>query len=316
MRAAAIDVGSNTCLLTVGEYVGDGRIRILHDELAFTRLGTGVDRTRRLDPACRSAALKTLAHFAEAARELGADTVRAAGTSALRDAQDAGAFIEEVAETTGIHIEVIAGAREAELSFAAVTRTLPPGPLRLVVDIGGNSTELIRGRDAIVHAQSLDVGARRMTERFVTGDPPTAQALDALDAFLDEALTALPDDPAPEEIVAVAGTATTLAAVHLELSAYDAEAVHGTVLTDVELDAMLAKFVRVPLEERIRIPGLPRARAEVIAAGERILAAVLRRFDHTSVRIADRGIRHALLIEALDIPADIPVSLQGNSSGG
>lgn len=302
-RVAAIDAGSNTVLLLVAEHEAGRRVRVLHDEQAFVRLGEGVDESGRIHDAARERALEAFGHYAEIADEHMVDHVVAAGTSALRDAANGAEIVQQIQNETGIEVEIVSGDREAELSFSAVARSMDVTGTLLVIDIGGNSTELIRGTTHIEHAKSLNIGSVRMTERFLPSDPPTADEGVALDAFLEEALAALADTPAPAAMVAVAGTATTLAALHHELQEYDAGTVDGTELSLDDLSALRNRLAPLPAAARAMIPCLHPKRADVIVAGIHILEAAVKRFGFESVTVVDRGIRHALAFDALGLDA-------------
>ncbi len=302
-RAAVIDAGTNTILLLVGERdpARAGGVRLLADEIEFARLGEGVDRSRRLSAAAIERGLAAFRRFSGIARAHGVERVRATGTSALRDAGNARAFVDAVREETGIDLEVIDGGREARLGFAAATDDLPEGEPALVLDIGGGSVQLMRGaaRRGPDEARSFDVGVVRMTERWLRTDPPTAEERARLEAEVDAALAQAPDADRSAELVGVAGTCTTLAAVRLGLADYDGEKVHGTRLTLAEIEALDARFLALDRAGRARVPGLHPKRADVILAGTAILRRVLARYRIESLRVADRGIRHALLRETL-----------------
>ncbi|MDQ4130734.1 MAG: exopolyphosphatase, partial [Actinomycetota bacterium] len=232
-RRAAVDVGTNSVRLLVVE--ADGR-RVAR-ELTITRLGRGVDETGHLDDDALSCTLEVIARYRTQWEALGADNVRIAATSAVRDASDRDRFVSGVREAAGREPEILSGEEEARIAFRGATTALDVPLPTAVLDVGGGSTELIVG-DAdgdYVASVSLQLGCVRLTERLLPSDPPTAAELaDAraeIAAQLDRGAATLAEQGADldaSSLVGVAGTVTTLAALHLGLDHYDHERVHGT----------------------------------------------------------------------------------------
>ena len=276
-------------------------MKVLHDDIEFARLGEGVDRTGRLSDAAMERGLSALRRYRALCEEHGVAAIKATGTSALRDAKNGPEYLARVKAELGLDVEIIGGEREAQLGFAAATDDLQPGTNAVVLDIGGGSTELIFGaahrgpREAI----SFNVGAVRLTERHVKHDPPTAAEVAAIAEDARAAIAGAPAADAPFEIYGVSGTCTTLAAIHGRVAEYDSSKIHGVTLTRAEIDAMMRAFLATDTAGRARMPGLHPKRADVIVAGTAILLEVLRRYGKDRLRISDRGIRHALLREAL-----------------
>lgn len=298
--AAAIDTGSNTILLLIGERDGD-RVRILQDEIEFARLGEGVDRTGVLSDAAIARGLDAFRRYAKICRDRGVGRIRASGTSALRDAKNGGEFLAAVKRETGIDLEIIGGDREATLGFAAATDELPAGTLAVVLDIGGGSTELIFGeaRRGPREAISFDIGAVRLTERWLKSDPPTDAEVAQCAADARAVLVRAPAGEGRFDVHGVSGTCTTLAAVDAKMEVFDSARIHGATLSRARVDALLAEFRATDSAGRARMPGLHPKRADVVIAGTLILQEVLARYGKDRLLISDRGIRHALLREAL-----------------
>lgn len=307
MRLAAMDVGTNSVLLLVAEVAAGGRLQPIEDRAVVSRLGQGLVPGGRLRPEAADRTAATIAELAARARQLGAEEIRALGTMGLRLAADADAFIERIARDCGVAIRVISGDEEARLTYRGAQHQLPAGSERLVVcDVGGGSTEVISGREArIEQRRSLELGAVGLTERFLPHDPIAPAELAALRHHLAAQLAAEFDPPArPFELVAVGGTATSLAAMHHQLERYDAERVHGTRLSRRWLAEQLAELARLDVPARARIRGLEPGRADIIPAGTAILLALLERLGAASLLISDRGLRHGLLLEAVrNLPA-------------
>jgi exopolyphosphatase / guanosine-5'-triphosphate,3'-diphosphate pyrophosphatase len=295
-RFAAIDIGTNSVLLTVAETV-DGALRPILERAEITRLGEGTGATGRLSPGGIQRTLAVLAEYADSARALGAERTATVATSAARDAANGAEFLEQARRATGLQLEIIAGAREAELSFqAAVADFGAPGKPLVVVDIGGGSTEFAYGSigPPSFHA-SLNIGAVRLTECFVTGDPPSAWERAAIRAAIDRALEDLPPAPPGSELIALAGTATTLATLTLHLAAFDAARVHGARLSRAQVHSLCERLWNLPLSDRVALPGLQPGRADVIPVGAEILVRVMERLGFQAVTISDRGVRWGLL---------------------
>jgi len=296
-RVLAIDVGTNTVLGAVGERHG-GALSILADEERIVGLGRGVDRDRRLRPDRIEAALEALRAHRTLGRALGAERVVAAGTSALRDAENREAFLAPARALLGAEVEVIAGRREAELTFAGAFVGLGAPPARsLVVDIGGGSTELVwaRGHE-VEHRVSLDVGSVRLFERFLAADPPETASLAALDDLLTAALAPLPA-PHGRTLVMLAGTAASTAM--LVRGAVGPS--HGQIVRALDADALADALARRTAAERRDMPGMIAARADVLVAGVRVLCAIARWSGAEHFVVSEGGVRYGLLRAALGV---------------
>ena len=263
---AAIDQGTNSIRLLVVEPPAEagGDPTELARDMVITRLGQGVDRTGRLDPDALRRTVDVLARFCRRARALHADRIRVAATSAVRDAANRDEFAAAVLEHAGSELEVISGEREAGLSFLGGTHGLDPStapPPFLVLDIGGGSTEFVVGREPgrAEHAMSTQMGSVRLTERFVTTDPPAPHELRAMSRAIDRRRSPRSRRPSrsgdARTLVAVAGTATTLQAIALGLDRYDPDAIHRTWLSLGTAERVLADLVRMTNPQRAAHPG-------------------------------------------------------------
>ena len=303
MIAAAIDIGTNSVLLTVGRQDAGGAATILDDASEITRLGQGVDRERTLQPAALARTVDAVARFAGRARELGAERIRAVGTSAARDARNAAEFAALLRDRAGVDLEILPGEEEARLSYKAVrgdaSLGLPAGDL-VVADIGGGSVEFIHGDEAGIRFRtSLNCGAVRVTERFFSSDPPSGEQIAQAAAWVDAQLAALPDLPAGAPLVGIGGTFVNLAAVRLGMANFQPEHLHGTPLDAAEVERQIALFVSMPTELRRGIPGLEPKRADVITAGALLVRRILARLSAGEIRASVRGLRYGVLFEML-----------------
>lgn len=301
-RLAAIDVGTNTTRLLATEVRASGALHELDRRLIFTRLGEGVDASGRLAPAAIGRSVAAIATFVRRCHELGVGRIRIAGTSAVREAANREELLGAVEAATGVAMEVIPGDTEAALSFAGATGDLPPGRY-VVLDIGGGSTEFASatlqasGPAELDGRISLRLGAVRLTERHLPGDPPPPEALAALEADVDEALgaaaAAIPD-ACSAQLVGVAGTVTSLAAISLGLADYDPKAVHGAHLDRDEVDRLYRRLAAMTLAEREQLGSLPPGRADVIIAGCGILSRVLALWNVQGLRVSEKDILDGL----------------------
>mgnify|MGYP002361174018 FL=1 len=279
------------------------RLRPVADFLEMPRLGQDLDRTGRLHPEAIERTLAAIGRQIERARELHADRIVAVGTESLRAAENSEEFLRSLRQT-GVELRVISGDDEARLSFRSVTESLPmpPGGRRSVLDIGGGSTELIVGGIHPERWQSVKIGSVRLHERFLHSDPPTEAEIAALTAAIDAGLDGLPQ---PEgELVALAGTATTVAALYLQLAEYDGRRVDGLRVPTARMREIIGSLGRLRVAERQQLAGLDPRRADVIFAGAMILLRTAERAGLTDVVISDRGVRWGVLEELGDWLSD------------
>ena len=299
--AAVIDVGSNSILLLTVAVDGAGRARAIDEGLATTRLGAGLVRGGRLDPAARVRTREAVVAFAARARAAAATDVWAFATAAMREAADGSAFAGELEAGAGVPVEVLSGESEARLAYAAVAHGLGvDGGPALVADLGGRTTELTLGTgEAIVAAESLPLGALALTDAHLRTDPPTPteirRVVDEADAAL--ATSALPRRVAAAggRLVASGGTATALAALDLGLHTYDGRRVHGHVLTRGTLDALATRLLALPAAARAALAGLDPGRATILPAGTIVLGRIAAAAAAATVTVSDHGVRHAYL---------------------
>ncbi len=305
-KVAAIDIGTNSVLLVIAAAEPAGA-RPLLERATITRMGEGVDQTRRLAPAAVERNLACLRAYAEDLRAHGSPRLDVVGTSALRDAEGAGEFLDAAEQILGVRPRVIAGDEEARLTFRGALSGLSLHGKLLVFDIGGGSTELIVG-DASGSAPpesrvSLDIGSVRLLERLVKSDPPRREELERVEAVIAEQLSAAAPlsriaSGEPITLVGVAGTVTTLKAVELGMAPYDGARVHGSKLSLSAVEELCAKLASLPLAERAKLPGLEPKRADVVVVGALIVRDLLRRAGASETVVSDRGVRFGLL-EAL-----------------
>lgn len=302
VRVAAVDCGTNSIRLLVADVNPvTGELRELTRRMEIVRLGQGVDRTGRLAPEALERTFTACRQYAEAIRELGASRVRFVATSATRDAENRADFVQGVRHLLGVTPEVISGDEEAELSFVGATRELTgvglPRPY-LVVDIGGGSTELVAGGETVVAARSVDVGCVRLTERHLVRDgavtdPPTAQQAAAIRADADAAVDLAGQTVELGQVrtlIGLAGSVTTLAAMHLKLTEYDPAAIHHSRLPVDRVRELTQWLLTATHAQRAEVPAMHPGRVDVIASGAVILLTIMERTGVEEVVVSEHDI--------------------------
>ncbi len=284
MRAAAIDMGTNSTRLLVGEIAGPGgELVTLDRRMTITRLGQGVDASRRLAPEAIARTGAALREYRAAIDAVGGvDAVRATATSAARDAANRDELFAAVTDALGVAPDLLSGEEEARLSFLGATTglaTVAPAPY-LVVDIGGGSTEFVVGSDHPEGLLSVDVGCVRLTEAWLHGDPPTAeelsQAVHVVREHLADVVREVPEVRTAETLVGLAGTVATFAMVEQGLATYDRDRVHHFRLTRDAAEDVFRTLATEAIEDRRHNPGLEPGRVDVIVGGAVILVTIMR----------------------------------------
>jgi exopolyphosphatase / guanosine-5'-triphosphate,3'-diphosphate pyrophosphatase len=298
-RVASIDIGTNSVLLLIAEARPDGAVPIV-ERATITRLGQGVDRTRRLAPEAIERTLACLERYAEDLRAFAPEETFVVGTSAMRDAEGGADFRERAGAILGAVPRVASGDEEAELTFLGALSGLNVRGEVLVFDLGGGSTEIITGEafGAPRAKISLDIGSVRLTERHVQTDPPRAEDIGRVREDVRAALGRVPFQPSGQ-VVGVAGTVTTLAAFARQIVPYDAGRVHGLVLTASEVATAARDLASLTLDQRKQSAAIDPRRADVIVAGAVLVDELLRFCGAQAMTVSDRGVRWGLVARAL-----------------
>ncbi|MGI8686643.1 MAG: exopolyphosphatase [Acidimicrobiales bacterium] len=298
---AAIDCGTNSTRLLVS----DGHGRPLDRRMTITRLGQGVDASRRLHPDALARTMAVLADYRTAIEAHGVERVRMVATSAVRDAANREEFMDAAEEAVGTRPQLLDGDEEGRLSFRGATAGLDhaDGPF-LVVDIGGGSTEFVVGTDEPVGVVSVDIGCVRMTEKYLHHDPPTplelSQAISVMHAYLDDVKREVPAVTEAVRLVGLAGTVTTMAAVEIGLHEYDPERIHHFGLTRAAAEDVFRTLATERRADRVHNPGLEEARADVIVGGAAILVTIMRHLDFASCLVSEADILDGLVLSLLE----------------
>jgi len=293
---AAIDCGTNSTRLLVTDASGATLAR----RNTITRLGQGVDATGRLAPDAIERVLSTLREYRIDLDTHGVVAIRMTATSAARDAANRAEFFDPAEAIIGVRPELLAGEEEGRLSFAGATAELDAGdgPF-LVVDIGGGSTEFVVGSTEPTGVMSIDVGCVRVTERFLTSDPPDpgelSDALSVVRLHLDDVVREVPATLDAARMVGLAGTVTTVAAVELGLERYNRDRIHHFRLTRAAAEDVFRTLATESRVQRRHNPGLELGRVDVIVGGALVLVAVMRYFDFEECLVSEADILDGLI---------------------
>jgi exopolyphosphatase/guanosine-5'-triphosphate,3'-diphosphate pyrophosphatase len=277
-QVAVIDCGTNSIRLLIAEISGSNFKEVIRT-MEIVRLGQGVDENKAFHPDAINRTLSAVKSFKEIIDENKVDKIRFCATSATRDAMNRNLFIDGVRDILNVQVEVIPGEEEAALSFTGATYQLDQGsgPF-LVVDIGGGSTEFVYGDKKVISAKSVNIGCVRMSERHLTNQPPTmdqiASAIVDIDIAITQAAVSVPINSA-KSLIAVAGTATTVAAAALDLSKYDRDLIHLSKISADKVHKVAQMFQSMNKSEISALPYMHEGRVDVITAGSLVLSRVM-----------------------------------------
>jgi exopolyphosphatase/guanosine-5'-triphosphate,3'-diphosphate pyrophosphatase len=277
-QVAVIDCGTNSIRLLIAEISGSNFKEVIRT-MEIVRLGQGVDENKAFHPDAINRTLSAVKSFKEIIDKNKVDKIRFCATSATRDATNRNLFIDGVRDILNVQVEVIPGEEEAALSFTGATYQLDQGsgPF-LVVDIGGGSTEFVYGDKKVISAKSVNIGCVRMSERHLTNQPPTmdqiASAIVDIDIAITQAAVSVPINSA-KSLIAVAGTATTVAAAALDLSKYDRDLIHLSKISADKVHKVAQMFQSMNKSEISALPYMHEGRVDVITAGSLVLSRVM-----------------------------------------
>ena len=279
MRVAAIDCGTNSIRLLIADVQGENFREVIR-EMEIVRLGQGVDQTGEFHPDAIARTLAAVDKFALEITRRGVEKIRFCATSATRDATNRDLFIEGVKSRLGIAPDVISGEEEARLSFAGATKDLPDSlaPF-LVIDIGGGSTEFVIGNRNVESAKSVNIGCVRMAERHLKSDPATISEIESARKDIQTAITEanqVVDIKSAKSLIAVAGTATTVAAAALDLPQYDRYAIHLSRISATKTHEVSEMFLKMNRSQRAALGYMHPGRVDVIGAGSLVLSEIVK----------------------------------------
>jgi len=298
-RVAAIDFGTNTARLLIADRNPDGSFEYVRIEREIVRMGGGFDRQSGLSPAAVLRGTDCLRRFADIMGSCGVSNPRAVATSAVRDAANGKLFVDSIYRETGIALSVIDGEQEGALTLAGVIAGLRSRRNNLLVfDVGGGSTEYTLSYSGpAAYIKSMPLGVVRLTEGKVTPGQISEKICRELDGLVDDmARSNCIVNPEETVLIGTAGTATTLAAISLQMTDYDYRRVHNSVLSIDEIRRIYSMLLPLSLEERLTLPGLEKGREDLIIAGTLITLHTMERFGFSSFTVSDYGLLEGLVV--------------------
>ncbi len=329
---AAIDIGTNTARLMIGELIKGKGLKTLRREAMITRLGEDVNETSSLKEEAVERTLRALSEYKSILEQTEVEKMVIAATSAVRDAKNSDIFLNRVEQLFGTEVKVLSGEQEAQLAFLGAThdignssltcpacsevvhfgrgerrRRIPhPSSLTLVLDIGGGSTELILGEPPDIRDRySLDIGSVRLTEMFLKNDPPTDTEVRQTKQYIYQMLAPVSSrireaqwwpGSSKVNLIGVAGTITTISAVKQGLATYNSSKIHHSRLSYADIDKISEAFLSTSLVERKEIIGLETGRADIIVAGTLIAISVMEVFDLCEIIVSECDILDGLIL--------------------
>jgi exopolyphosphatase/guanosine-5'-triphosphate,3'-diphosphate pyrophosphatase len=299
VKLASVDIGTNSSRLFIVDYNNKEKFLILKQDLVTTRLGEGVDSHQKLKKTAVKRVLDALKKFKKETEKFKVDEVMLVGTSALRDVKNSQILVNKINELTNWNLQIINGLKEAQLIYKGVSIDLT-FPNYIIIDIGGGSTEFIWQQEDDICYKSLNMGAVRMTERFILN--PKAPLLEKEYKLIKNKVVKLLENKMPEEIlkvkaVGVGGTITSLAAMSNKMKEYNSKKIHDYRLNLKEINSLLSKLKNNNLKEREQIPGLQAERADIIIAGTIILHTIMSFFDLKEIRVSEKDILWGMIRE-------------------
>lgn len=294
MKAAVIDIGTNSCRLLIAEKASAQSLKVLERRLEITRLGEGVDEKKELKREAVERVIAAIKKYKKIIDQYQLSQIRIVGTSALRDVKKPELLAEEI-EELGLKLEIISGEKEAELNYLGAASDLKDD--FLLIDIGGGSTEFVWPEAGELNFKSLDIGCVRMTERYIP-NPEAEIKFEQLDKMKDNIYQYLKNELSLNKdykIKGVGGTITTLAAIKLKMEVYDSKKIENLKVEKNELSKIINNLASLPLKKRKKIKGLQPKRADIITAGLVILKIILDYVDSDELYVSDHDLLYGLL---------------------
>lgn len=304
MKIGTIDIGTNSMRLLIADYKNN-KIENRKKYINTTRIGQGVDQDGYITKDAMERNLKALKEFSDKCKEEECEKVYCMGTSALRDSKNGQDFVNEAKKLTGIDVKIICGKEESSLGFMGVLEGTEGNKKDdiLVIDIGGGSTEFIVGNEeGIKFCKSENVGALRMTEKFITTDPITDEEFNAMTIFIEDAISSTLEKVKTmniSKLVGIGGAITSLSAMNQQLEVYSMEKVHGSVVTKKDLEKILQNLKNMTLNDKKALKGLQPKRADIITAGVKILHIIMKNLEFEKIMISEYDNLEGLMCQNL-----------------
>lgn len=290
MKIGTIDIGTNSMRLLIGDYI-EGKVQNRRKFINTTRIGKDVDKEGYISEEAIKRNIEALRQFCDICKEENCEHIYSMGTSALRDSRNGHKFVELAKKETGIDVEIISGEEESNLGFRGVLEGLESEEDILVVDIGGGSTEFIIGdKEGIKFAKSENVGALRMTEKFLKSDPINEDEFKEVSVFIENEINATLNyikEKRIKKLVGIGGTITSLCAMNQELEIYSMEKIHNSKICKKDIETILQSLKNMTLSDKKRLKGLQPKRADIITAGVKILNIIMEKLEIEEIIVSE-----------------------------
>lgn len=302
MKIAAVDIGTNSMRLLLADYV-EGKFFNRQKYINTTRIGQNVDKEGIISDEAIQRNVDALHEFANIARENGCEKIYAMGTSALRDSNNKEVFLKKAFDKSKVLVEIINGDNEADLGFLGVVQEIEDEDI-LVIDIGGGSTEFIVGNksEGIKFNKSEDVGALRITEKFLTKDPINDKEFEDAKTYIESIIMKTIDKISNlniTKVVGIGGTITSLSAIHQDLKVYDTNKIHKSVILDKDIEKILSNLKKLTVKEKRNLNGLQPKRADIITAGALILNIIIKKLEIKDITVSEFDNLEGLICQKL-----------------
>jgi exopolyphosphatase / guanosine-5'-triphosphate,3'-diphosphate pyrophosphatase len=296
MRIAAIDIGTNTCLLLIVDIDDSGILHIVDHQQRFPRIGRQVNRSNVIQQNAFNEVSAILSDYRTIAQTSHADRIIACATSAVRDANNKDDFLSFVQNSTGIMVELLSGPEEATLSYiGAISGLEDQSKPSVVLDIGGGSTEFSFSIKGNIHSQSLQIGAVRITEKYFSAQPPKRDEILHATECIDRILRSIDSHRFKDTmLIGVAGTVTTLACLVQDLKTFRLEKISGYILSLFHVETWLDRLTRMNTDDILQLSDATSGRADILTGGVLILSLFMRRFGFSEITVSERGLRYGL----------------------
>ena len=300
IRAAAIDFGSNSSRLLIAEYDKSG-INVIYQDLITTRLAKSIEDKKLLDSGSINKTIEAVKEFKAKMRSYKIERYKTAGTSALREAKNSDYFVKLLKDETGLELDIVSGEKEAKLTYNGATFDIENRD-NIIIDIGGGSTEFIKLEAGIPQEGSINMGAVRFTERFI-GNPTLKIPESAQEKIITETTNFLQKNfqfNNKESFIGVGGTITTLAAIDKNVVNFEPEKIEGYILEKARVNNIINNLSNMELDQRKKVNGLQKERADIIIAGSLILKAILDFFSADDIKVSNKDLLYGLIIEIFE----------------
>lgn len=304
MKIGTIDIGTNSMRLLIADYENN-KIENRRKYINTTRIGQGVDKDGYITKEAMNRNLDALKEFSDRCKQENCEKIYCMGTSALRDSKNGQDFVNEAKKLTNIDVDIICGEEESNLGFMGVLQGTDGDKKEdiLVIDIGGGSTEFIVGNeDGIKFCKSENVGALRMTEKFITTDPISDEEFESMSNFIEDTISSTMKKLKTikiSKLVGIGGAITSLSAMNQQLEVYSMDKIHNSVVTKKELEKILQNLKIMTLNDKKTLKGLQAKRADIITAGVKILHIVMENLEFEEIMISEYDNLEGLMCQNL-----------------